>query len=278
MTRTLALATLLALHSGVCTPVQAGSQPLRLATTTSTENSGLLAYLLPEFERAHDVEVHVIAVGSGKAIKLGQNGDIDAILSHAPPLEERFIAEGWGVDRRPVMYNDFVIVGPASDRAGIRSVRTARQAFAAISSSGVDFISRGDLSGTHIKEQALWKSAGVEPSGPWYVSAGLGMGRVLLMASERRGYTLTDRGTFLSYRGKIELEILFQGDPPLHNPYTIMAVNPARHEHVNYRMARALIDWISAPEAQELIRSYRVDGQPLFFCNARSAEVRETAQ
>ncbi len=270
------LALLLTLFA-IGAPTTALGVPLRLATTTSTENSGLLEFLLPVFEKKTGTKVHVIGVGSGKALKLGENGDVDVILSHAPALEERFIAEGWGVDRKAVMYNDFVIVGPPADPAGIAAAVTTNEAFSKIAEAGVDFISRGDISGTHLKEKALWKAAGIEPAGKWYVSAGLGMGRVLLMASERRGYTLTDRGTFLSYGAKTDLSILFQGDPPLHNPYTIMAVNPARHEHANYGAAQALITWITAPEAQELIRTYQVDGQTLFFPSAEPVEVRDPA-
>ncbi len=244
------------------------SPPLRLATTTSTENSGLLDFLLPAFEQKFETKVHVIAVGSGKAIKLGENGDVDVILSHAPALEERFISDGWGVDRKSVMYNDFVIVGPILDPARIKKAQTATEALGLIAAAGSEFVSRGDRSGTHLKETSLWKSAGIEPAGAWYLSAGMGMGRVLLMAGERQGYTLSDRGTFLSYKGKADLAILFEDDPPLHNPYTIMAVNPARHSHANYGAASALIKWITSANAQEMIRTYQVNGQTLFFPNA----------
>ncbi len=262
----------LALSATTTTFAESSSSPLRLATTTSTENSGLLDFLLPAFEKKFETKVHVIAVGSGKAIKLGENGDVDVILSHAPGLEERFISDGRGIDRRPVMYNDFVIVGPVADPAQIKKAQTAKEALRLIAASGSEFVSRGDRSGTHLKETALWKSAGIEPAGAWYLSAGLGMGRVLLMTGERQGYTLTDRGTFLSYKGKTDLAILFEGDPPLHNPYTIMAVNPARHSHANFGAASALIKWITGAEAQGMIRSYQVSGQTLFFPNADQPE------
>ncbi len=245
--------------------------PLKLATTTSTENSGLLEVLLPRFQSQSNVSVHVIAVGSGKALKLAENGDVDVVLSHAPALEERFVRDGHGVDRRPVMYNDFVIVGPKDDPAKIRSSPGAAEALRRIAASGTEFVSRGDESGTHQKEKALWDAAGLTPSGDWYLSAGLGMGRVLLMASERGAYALTDRGTFLAYNGRSELAIAFEGDPSLHNPYTVMAVNPSQHIHTKSAAARIFIDWLVSPEAQDLIAAYRIGGHALFFPNAQQA-------
>jgi tungstate transport system substrate-binding protein len=251
----------------LCLPACAGgSQPdaLRLATTTSTENSGLLDAVLPPFEKRFGIDVQVISVGSGKALKLGENGDVDVILSHAPHLEEAFVAAGDGVNRRSVMYNDFVVVGPPGDPAGLRASAGAADAFRRIAAAKATFLSRGDESGTHQKEKALWKAAGIEPAGDWYLSTGVGMGQLLLMADERRAYTLTDRGTFLAHRRRGDLTILHEGDAMLRNPYTIMAVNPARHPDVRYLAAMQLIAWLTSPEGQRLIGEFHVDGNVLF--------------
>lgn len=249
--------TLAALPSGADTP-------LRLATTTSTENSGLLQFLLPKAEAELGFKVHVVAVGSGKALKLGENGDVDIILSHAPELEEQFVKDGFGIDRRPVMYNDFIIVGPRSDPAAVRQATSTADAFARIARAQAPFISRGDESGTHQKEKAIWALAAIAPDGPWYISAGLGQGGTLLMASEKEAYTLSDRGTYLSYKQRAELPILYEGDPPLMNPYTMMIVNPARQPHVQSARAAKLLDWFTSEKGQELIGSFAVDGKVLF--------------
>jgi tungstate transport system substrate-binding protein len=240
------------------------AQPLRLATTTSTENSGLLGYLLPAFEKHSGMPVHVIAVGTGKALRIARAGDVDVVMVHARPAEQRFVAEGHGVHRREFMYNDFVVVGPGDDPAGIASTDSVAKALHRIAASGSRFVSRGDDSGTHKKELALWEMAGVKPATDWYVESGLGMGKVLQMASELDAYTLTDRGTWLAYRGHLELALLLQGDPPLFNPYGVIAVNPQRHPHVNYAGATALIDWLASTQGQEMIARYSVDGQVLF--------------
>ena len=239
-------------------------QPLRLATTTSTENSGLLGYLLPAFEKHSGMPVQVIAVGTGKALRIARAGDVDVVMVHARPAEERFVAEGHGVDRREFMYNDFVVVGPGDDPAGLARTNNVAEALQHIAASGSRFVSRGDDSGTHKKELALWEMAGVKPGRDWYVESGLGMGKVLQMASELDAYTLTDRGTWLAYRGHLELALLLQGDPPLFNPYGVIAVNPERHPHVNYAGATALIDWLGSTQGQEMIARYTVDGQVLF--------------
>jgi tungstate transport system substrate-binding protein len=241
---------------------------LRLATTTSTDQSGLLQVLLPPFEQRFHVQVDVIAVGSGKALKLAENGDADVVLSHAPALEQAFMQAGFGVNRRDVMYNDFIIVGPPSDPAQLRAAAGAADAFKNLAAAQATFISRGDESGTHQKEKELWKAAGITPGGAWYVSAGLGMGEVLLMANERQAYTLSDRGTFLAYKKRDDLTILLQGDPVLFNPYTITAVNPARHPHVKYIEAMLLIAWCTCPEGQALIGGFRQDGEVLFHPTA----------
>jgi len=245
------------------------AQPhLRLATTTSTENSGLLGAILPPFEQRFKVKVDVIAVGSGKAMKLGENGDVDVVLSHAPALEDAFMDAGFGVNRRAVMYNDFVIVGPRADPAKLAGSKSAVDAFKQLASAQAPFISRGDESGTHEKEKELWKAAGGTPSGAWYVSAGVGMGQTLQMADEKRAYTLSDRGTYLTYKAKGELVILVQGDPALFNPYSIIAVNPARYPAVRYFDSMALIAWITSPEGQRMIADFKVGGEMLFHPTA----------
>ncbi len=240
------------------------AQPLRLATTTSTENSGLLSYLLPAFEKRSGVSVHVIAVGTGKALRIARAGDVDVVMVHARPAERRFVADGHGVGRREFMYNDFVVVGPGNDPAKIADTDSVAEALQRIAASGSRFVSRGDDSGTHKKELALWQMAGVKPDRDWYVESGLGMGKVLQMASELDAYTLTDRGTWIAYRGHLELALLLQGDPPLFNPYGVIAVNPARHPHVNYAGATALIEWLASTQGQKMIARYTVDGQALF--------------
>lgn len=241
---------------------------LRLSTTTSTESSGLLKVLLPPFEAAHNVKVDVIAVGTGKAIKLGENGDVDVVFTHDPDLEDQFMAAGFGANREKVMHNDFVVVGPAADPAGLKDAKTAAEAFQRLAEGKASFISRGDESGTHQKEKALWKAAGIEPKGAWYVPAGQGMGEVLNMADEKRGYALTDRGTYIAYQSKIELPVLFEGDPVLFNPYSIMAVNPAKHPHAKYDLAKKLVEFVVSREGQKLIAGYTLHGKQLFFPDA----------
>jgi tungstate transport system substrate-binding protein len=238
---------------------------LRLATTTSTENSGLLAELLPPFEQANDIKVDVIAVGTGKAIKLGQTGDVDVILVHARNREDKFVAEGYGVDRRDVMYNDFIVVGPKSDPANIAGTSDATAGMAKIAAAKATFVSRGDDSGTHTREKQLWKKAGIAPSGDWYLEAGRGMGEVLIMADERQGYTLTDRGTYIAYRDKISLKIAVEGDDDLFNPYGVIMVNPAKHPHVKVDLAKKFIDFLTSDQAQKLITAYRKGGEQLFY-------------
>lgn len=248
----------------------AGARDIRLATTTSTENSGLLRFLLPKFEARCGCRVHVISVGTGKAIELGRNGDVDVMLVHAREAEDRFVAGGHGVDRRDVMYNDFILVGPVSDPAGIRGAKGVIDAFRALALGRSRFISRGDNSGTDQMEKSYWKSAGVVPGGAWFVSAGLGMGEVLTMAAEIQGYTLSDRATFGAYRARTGLAIVLSGDQKMFNPYGIIAVNPAKYPGVNHEGASALIGWITSAEGQELIAQFRVGGEQLFFPSARA--------
>ena len=244
------------------------SERIRMATTTSTDNSGLLEAVLPPFEKMCGVTVDVIAVGTGKAIKLGATGNVDLILVHAPEAEEQFIAEGYGVNRRQVMHNDFVVLGPESDPAKIKGEKASARAFQKIAQTGALFISRGDDSGTHKKEKNIWQDAGVEPHGAWYLEAGQGMGTVLQMAHEKGAYTISDRGTFLAYRSKIDLTIMSEGDPVLYNPYGVIAVNPARHPHVNYVKAMALIGWFTSPECQKIIAAFKKGGEVLFYPDA----------
>jgi len=258
-----ALIAVWSLLAAVCSTVY-GQERIRLATTTSTDNSGLLVQLLPPFEQRFGVKVDVIAVGTGKALKLGENGDVDVVLVHAREAEDRFVADGFGVNRRDVMYNDFVLVGPETDPAGIGGMPDAVAALTAISERGAPFVSRGDDSGTHKKEKTLWKEAGIAPSGDRYLESGQGMGPTLLMADEKRGYALTDRGTFSAYKGKIALVVLSEGDPRLFNPYGIIAVNPARHPHVRYVLAMALIGWVTSPEGQKIIAAFKVGDKTLF--------------
>lgn len=244
---------------------------LKLATTTSTENSGLLKYLLPQFERETGVTVKVIAVGSGKAMKMGEMGDVDVLLVHARKMEDAFMAAGYGVNRRDVMYNDFIVVGPAADPAGIKGGKDVLAAFRKIAGSGAKFISRGDNSGTDAMEKAYWKSIGIEPKGqPWYVNAGLGMGEVLTMAAQMPGYTLSDRATYGAYRAKTGLAIAVEGDAKMFNPYGIIAVNPARHPGTNYTDAMKLVEWITSPKGQQAIAGFKVEGEQLFFPNYKA--------
>ena len=241
---------------------------LILATTTSTENSGLLDVLIPPFEEKFNVRVDVVAVGTGAAIELGRNGDADIIFVHAREAEDEFVANSYGVNRRDVMYNDFVILGPTSDPAGLRDTENAAEALEKIAASKTEFVSRGDNSGTHKKELSLWDSAGIKPDGSWYLESGQGMGPSINMADERQAYILADRGTFLAYSGDIELEILNSGDPALFNPYGIIPINPAYHTHVNYQMAMAFTGYVTSQQGQNLINNYMRYGKQLFYPSA----------
>jgi len=240
------------------------NQVIRMATTTSTENSGLLGHLLPAFEEQSGYTVHVIAVGTGKALRMGCDGDVDVVLVHAPRSEKKFIANDCGVKRHPVMYNDFVLVGPKSDPAGVAQERNIVKALNQIAANKVIFVSRGDDSGTHKKEKGLWKDAGITPSGSWYRETGQGMGKVLQIAGELDAYTLTDRGTWIAYRKKSPLVIVSQGDKKLHNPYGIIAVSPKLYPDINYAGAESLIGWITSSSGQQLIGNYTLSGDHLF--------------
>jgi tungstate transport system substrate-binding protein len=244
---------------------------LTLATTTSTEDSGLLDYLLPDFEQKAEAAVEVIAVGTGQALTLGADGNADVLLVHARAREDEFMAAGHGVRREDVMYNDFIILGPADDPAGIKGLGSAAEAFQKIAASQSIFISRGDESGTHTKELSIWKAANLKPAGEWYQSAGQGMGEVLTMADEQRAYTLSDRATYLAHNQWGEqLEILVEGAPALLNPYGVIAVNPGKNPNIQADLANQFIDWIISPEVQEVIGEFGVEefNQPLFIPSA----------
>lgn len=248
---------------------------LLLSTTTSTENSGLLAYILPDFTEKTGIEVKVVAVGSGQAIQMGVDGEADVLLVHAKKDELQFVADGHGLERFDVMYNDFVIVGPADDPAGVKAkasndVIGAMKAIAD-STAPFTFISRGDDSGTHKKELTYWETAGLVPNGDWYISAGKGMGDVLTMADEKLGYTLTDRATYLSMQDDLELSIVVEGDPLMFNPYGVIAVNPNKNPQINGEGAALFVQWILSDETQGLIAEFGVDtyGQQLFFANPK---------
>jgi tungstate transport system substrate-binding protein len=255
---------LLVLSIFFCSSVHAETH-LRLATTTSTENSGLLGVLLPPFEAEADCKVDVIAVGTGKALKLGETGDVDVVLVHARSMEDAFVAAGYGVGRRDVMANDFVIVGPSDDPAGIRGMTDAAAAMQKILSAKAFFVSRGDQSGTHAKEKQLWAEAGLTPAGDWYLESGRGMGEVLTMADERQGYALADRGTYIAYRDKIGLRVVVEGDKRLFNPYGVIIVSPEKHPHVQFQLASRFVEYLTSGKAREIINGYKMSGDQLFF-------------
>jgi tungstate transport system substrate-binding protein len=238
---------------------------IKMATTTSTDNSGLLQYLLPKYEAACGCKVRYTAVGTGNAIKLGENGDVDLIMVHARAAEDKFVAQGHGVNRRDLMYNDFVIVGPPSDPAKIRGMKDAGAALKKIRQSDATFVSRGDDSGTNKKEIALWKKAGVDPKGPHYLSIGQGMGQTLTVAGEKQAYTLTDRATYATYKDKTGLEIMLEGAKDLLNPYGVIAVNPKKYPGVNYDGAMAFIEWLTSDAGQNAIAGFKPRGAQLFF-------------
>jgi tungstate transport system substrate-binding protein len=239
-------------------------RPLRLATTTSVENTGLLAALLVPFERRTGVKVHVLAVGSGQALALGSRGDVDAVLVHAPEAEQAFMAAGHGSDHRALMHNDFVLVGPKDDPAEIRGDESAVAALRKITELEAKFVSRGDQSGTHMAEQKLWQAAGLEPAGAWYMESGQGQRMNLTVADEKQAYCLTDRATFITARSALSLEILVASDARLVNPYSVIAVHAEKHPDVNHVAALALVAWLTSREGQERIGAFQKDGVELF--------------
>lgn len=241
---------------------------LKLSTTTSTDNSGLLAVLHPVFEEKYNVKIDVIAVGTGKALKIGANGDVDVVFVHAPAAELEYVEKGDFINRKAVMHNDFVIVGPATDPANISSTQSASKALQNIAAAQADFISRGDDSGTHKKEKQLWQAAKVLATGNWYIQAGQGMGAVLKIADEKQAYALTDRGTQIAYADKMSLKVLFEGDDILFNPYHVMAVNPDKHSHAKYELAKKYIDFVISEQGQAIITNFKKSGQQLFYPDA----------
>ena len=244
------------------------SRSITVASTTSTQNSGLFDWLLPQFTGETGIEVQVVAVGTGQAIRIATNGDADLLLVHHEPSERKFVADGLGLARHPIMHNDFVLVGPVADPAGIRGMSDITKALRRIGESEQVFVSRGDDSGTHKKELELWNASGFDPrpaSGSWYREAGSGMGATLNTASAMGAYTLSDRATWVSFGNKGDVEILLQGDPPLNNPYAAIVVNPQRHPHVRVEEAQAFVDWLTSARGQAAIAAFRVDGQQLFF-------------
>lgn len=263
------IAAILALSMGTA---HAADKFITVASTTSTANSGLFDFLLPKFTKETGIEVRVVAVGTGKAIKLAMNGDADVLFVHHKPSEEKFVAQGFGVKRSDVMYNDFVMVGPKSDPAGIKGMKKAGEALKKIADSKSPFASRGDNSGTNKKELELWNGAGVDPTGAdnkWYSATGSGMGATLNVASGMNAYSLTDRATWLKFKNKGDLAILVEGDPVLFNQYGIILVNPKKHPHVKTEMGQTFIDWVIGKEGQNLINEYQILGNQAFFANAQ---------
>jgi tungstate transport system substrate-binding protein len=270
MKRRLFLGAVLACIGASAMPAGAGDRFITLASTTSTEQSGLFGHLLPAFERDTGIKVRVVAVGTGQALKLGEKGDADALLVHDRAGEDKFMAEGWGIDRRDVMYNDFVIVGPKADPAHVKGLKDAAEVFRRIADSQSPFASRGDDSGTHRSELRLWKKLEIEPkSGPgWYREVGAGMGPTLNAAAAMNAYALTDRGTWASFKNRQGLEIVAQGDPALFNPYGSIVVNPARHDGVKGDLAWEWHRWLTGPKGQAAVASFKIDGEQLFFPTA----------
>jgi tungstate transport system substrate-binding protein len=244
-----------------------------VASTTSTEQSGLFSHLLPAFEKDTGIKVRVVALGTGQALDLARRGDADVVFVHDQPAEEKFVAEGFGVSRHPVMYNDFVLVGPKGDPAKIAGGKDILEALRKVAAAQAPFVSRGDKSGTHAAELRYWKAAGVDldaKKGAWYKDTGSGMGPTLNTASSMNGYVLTDRGTWLSFKNRGDLAILVEGDKRLFNQYGVILVNPAKHPHVKKELGQAFIEWVTGPKGQAAIASYKIGGEQLFFPNASS--------
>jgi len=267
----MALASVLGVTSAVATAT--ANEYITVASTTSTANSGLFDDLLPQFTKKTGIEVRVVAVGTGQALKIARNGDADVLFVHHRPSEEAFVAEGFGVKRYGVMYNDFVIVGPTADPAHVKGCASAKDALNKISQTQSVFVSRGDDSGTNKREKSLWKATGVasgEPAGSWYRSTGSGMGATLNTAAGSGGYALSDRGTWISFKNKQDLSIVCEGDPSLFNPYGVMLVNPAKHPHVKANAGQAFIDWLVSSEGQAAIGGFRLQGETLFTPSTRN--------
>ena len=255
-------------------PAQAQDKSIVVASTTSTQDSGLFGHILPMFKAKTGIDVKVVAQGTGQALDTGKRGDADVVFVHAKAQEEKFVADGFGVKRFDVMYNDFILVGPKADPAGVKANKDILAGLKAINDKSAPFVSRGDKSGTHSAELALWKAASLDPAAAkpaWYREIGQGMGAALNTGSAMGGYVLTDRGTWLSFKNKGDLEIVLEGDKRLFNQYGIMLVNPEKHAHVKKELGQQFVDWVISKEGQDAIRSYKIDGQQLFFPNAASS-------
>jgi len=268
LTRVFLLSSVAAIVAGTAAPALA-EETITVASTTSTEQSGLFGHLLPRFEAATGIKVKVVAVGTGQALDTGRRGDADVVLVHDRVAEEKFVAEGYGVSRHDVMYNDFVLVGPRQDPARVKESADMAAALKRIAAGSTPFVSRGDKSGTHAAELRFWKDAGIDPKAlKEYKEAGAGMGPTLNMAAAMNGYTLADRGTWLSFKNRQELEIVLAGDKRLFNPYGVMLVNPAKHPHVKKVAGQKFIDWLISASGQSAVASYRINGEQLFFPSA----------
>jgi tungstate transport system substrate-binding protein len=266
--RSLGVSTALALASLAAAPVWAQTATLMMASTTSTEQSGLFGHVLPAFRQATGIEVKVVALGTGQALDMGRRGDADVLFVHDQAAEEKFVADGFGVRRYPVMYNDFVLIGPSADPAGTRG-KDITAALRKLASAQSPFVSRGDNSGTHAAELRYWKLAGVDNKGAGYRACGCGMGSALNIAASTQAYVLADRGTWVSFKNREGLSVLVEGDTRLFNQYGVIAVNPARHPHVKSALAQQFIDWVVSPAGQSTIAAYKVGGETLFFPNAK---------
>ena len=262
----------LILAAALAAPALAQEKSIVVSSTTSTQDSGLFGHILPLFKQKTGIEVRVVSQGTGQALDTGRRGDADVVFVHAKPQEEKFVADGFGVKRYPVMYNDFVLIGPKSDPAGVKGTKDIVAALKAIKAKASDFVSRGDKSGTHAAELGIWKIAGIDVAGadkgPWYKEIGQGMGAALNTASASNAYVLTDRGTWLSFKNRGDLDIVVEGDNKLFNQYGVILVNPAKHLHVKKELGQAFIDWLVSPEGQKAITDYKIDGKQLFFPNA----------
>jgi tungstate transport system substrate-binding protein len=269
MKKTVLLISILAL---IATSASAETR-IRMASTTSTQNSGLFDYLLPIFDKKTGIKIDVVAVGTGASIEIGKRGDADVVFVHAKEQELKAVEEGYFVNRHDVMYNDFVVIGPPSDPAKVKGMKSAADALKAIAGSGASFVSRGDKSGTHTKELSLWKKVGIEPAGQkWYLEVGQGMEKTQRVADEKKAYTLTDRGTWLATKDKdkLDLIIVLEGDPILFNQYGVMAVNPEKHKHVKFNEAMQFVDWIISKDGQAAVAAFKdKNGNPLFIPNAK---------
>ncbi|HET9404241.1 MAG TPA: substrate-binding domain-containing protein [Burkholderiales bacterium] len=267
---------LLTLALSTASPGSWAQKFITVASTTSTEQSGLFRHLLPMFRKKTGIEVRVVALGTGQALDMARRGDADVVFVHAKSAEEKFVSEGYGVKRLPVMYNDFVLIGPKSDPAKVAGGKDITEALKRVRAAAAPFVSRGDRSGTHMAEIALWKQAGVDiaaEKGPWYRDTGQGMGPALNSASSMNGYILSDRATWISFKNRGDLVILVEGDKRLFNQYGVILVNPEKHQHVKREMGQAFIDWIVSPDGQKAITDYKIGGEQLFFPNANDREV-----